>query len=81
MAQKVYRLNTIIGCKVNQNMSDFILNKKATTFDISNEFLQPYDKYPTRDYRIMIMNILVSLFPFRSEVARINCSACKTNVE
>jgi hypothetical protein len=81
MARKIYRLNIIIGCKVNEKLNDFISNKKATVFDLSNEFLQPHDKYPTRDYRIMIISILTSLFPFRSEVTHISCSTCRTNVE
>lgn len=81
MARKICRLNIIIACKINERLYEFISNKKATVFDLSNQFLQPHDKYPTRDYRIMIISILVSLFPFRSEVTSINCINCRTNVE
>lgn len=79
MAKKLLHLNMIVSCSVNQQLLDFVNNSKARCFSLAHNSLQDYEKYPDKNYKLMIVNILCALFPFRAEVTQLDLTEAKFN--
>ena len=65
MAKKIIHYNMILKKKFNGELVDFVNNCKAKTFSMSGSPLEDHANYPDKDYRLMIINILTALFPYR----------------
>ena len=79
MARKILHLNMILKQKINKDLIDFVNNPKAKTFSLTGSPLQDHTSYPDKDYRIMIVNILSALFPYRKDVTHINLTNVRFN--
>lgn len=70
----------LISCNINYELVDFVNNPKAKTFSLAQNPIQDYEKYPNKNYKLLTISILTSLFPFRTEVTLLDLTSIKFNV-